>query len=132
MKSPVPCFYNYTYVGWTNSEKDYFQGKASIQEILNYKINEKDAVGNKSCLRCHGNLNKEFPLYETRYVDELPAVLVFGKAPWVDINQHIQFHVSNSVKEYILKGIIYTNEHHFTARLIDKNHTVWYHDGQIT
>jgi hypothetical protein len=108
------------------------QGAASIQEYLNYKIIIKDKVTNKSCLKCRNDVNKDFSLYNTRYINELPTVLIFALAPWIDINQHLQFNVSNSVKEYILKGIIYSNENHFTARLIDESHTVWYHDGQTT
>jgi hypothetical protein len=58
--------------------------------------------------------------------------LIFALAPWIDINKSLTFDVSNSSKEYILKGIIYSNRHHFTARLIDKDLNIWYHDGQIT
>ena len=29
-------------------------------------------------------------------------------------------------EHYILKGIIYYNENHFTARIIDKNLSIWY------
>jgi len=36
------------------------------------------------------------------------------------------------LKHYILKGIIYTNGNYFTARLIDKDFIIWYHDGQTT
>jgi hypothetical protein len=56
---------------------------------------------------------------------------MFTLAPWIDINQRLQFDVSNSKKKY-LKGIIYSNGNHFTARLDDECLTVCYHDGQTT
>ena len=71
-------------------------------------------------------------MYNTLYIKDLPTVLIFAIATWIDINQCIQFHVSNSIKEYILKGIIYWNDNHFIARLIDGDFTVWFHDGQTT
>jgi hypothetical protein len=132
LESPHSYLSDYTAVGWCSSDRDKLQGAASIQEYLNYKIIRRDKITNKSCLRCRNDINKEFPLYNTRYINELPTVLIFALAPWIDINQRLQFHVSNAAKEYILKGIIYSNENHFTARLIDESHTVWYHDGQTT
>ena len=36
-----------------------------------------------------------------------------------------------TVEHYILKGIIYYNGNHFTARIIDKNLSIWYHDGCV-
>ena len=32
----------------------------------------------------------------------------------------------------MIKGIIYLGDEHFTSRLIDKEGTVWYHDGITT
>ena len=132
IEAPRSYLGDYTYVGWSSSDKNKFQNTASIQEYLNYKIIKKDKVTDMFCLRCRNDLNKNFLLYNTRYISELSTILIFAIAPWININQCLQFHVSNSVKQYILKGIIYTNENHFTARLIDKNHNVWYHDGQTT
>ena len=57
---------------------------------------------------------------------------MFSLDSWIDINQRLQFHVSNLTKSYILKGIIYLNGNHFTSQLIDENLIVWYHDGQTT
>jgi hypothetical protein len=58
--------------------------------------------------------------------------LLFALAPWIKIDDSLIFNIKNSSKCYILKGIIYTNGHHFTSRLIDKNFNIWYHDGQTT
>jgi hypothetical protein len=58
--------------------------------------------------------------------------LIFSLAPWIDINKCLSFDISNISKEYILKGVIYSNRDHFTVRLIDDTLNVWYHDGQTT
>jgi hypothetical protein len=132
IESPHSYFCDYTAVGWSSSDRDKLQGSASVQKYLNYKTIIKNKLTNKTCLRCRNDVGKDFPLYNTRYINELPTVLIFAIAPWIEINQRLHFHVSNTVKEYILKGIIYSNENHFTARVIDESHTVWYHDGQTT
>ena len=77
-------------------------------------------------------VKKDFPLYKTQYITELPTVLILALAPWIDVNQGLQFFVLNSIKKYILKGIIYWNGNHFTARLVDESLAVWYHNGQTT
>ena len=128
------CSYlsDYTAVGWSSSERAILHDAASIQIYLDYKVIKKDEVTNRICLECRNVVKKDFPLYKTQYITELPTVLIFALAPWIDINQNLRFHVSNSIKEYILKGIIYSNGNHFTARLVDESLTVWYHDGQTT
>ena len=123
---------DYTAVGWNSSERDILQNVASIQEFLDYKIIKKDEITNETCQKCRHFLRKDFPLYNTQCINELPTVLIFSVASWIDINQHLHFDVSNTRKEYILKGIIYWNGNHFTAKLVDEGLTVWYHDGQTT
>jgi hypothetical protein len=120
------CFQDYTTVGWGSEDREKLSQSASIQSYLNYKLIKKNERTHKFCPKCH-NL-----LYNTQYINELPSVLIFSLAPWIDINKGLTFDVLNSSKEYILKGIIYSNRHHFTARLIDENLNVWYHDGQTT
>ena len=95
----------------------------------NFKINKKTDY---FCPKCRKFKNNEILLYNTQYINELPAVFIFALAPWIDISQCLTFDVSNGSKTYILKGIIYSNSHHFTTRLIDNNLSVWYHDGQAT
>ena len=118
-------FQGYTAVGW--SERDCEELKtATIQAYLNYKILKIYVRTNKLCPKCHHSL------YDTQSIDELPSVLIFAIAPWIDINQCLAFNVLNHSKKYHLKGAIYWNHHHFTARLIDKIFNIWYHDGQST
>jgi len=33
---------------------------------------------------------------------------------------------------YRLRGVVYHGSYHFTARIIDSNNCVWYHDGMTT
>ena len=127
-----PYLSDYTTVGWCSSDRMSLQDSASIQTYLDYKIIKKNEKTNKICLKCRNDIQKDFPMYNTLYIKDLPTVLIFAIATWIDINQCIQFHVSNSIKEYILKGIIYWNDNHFIARLIDGDFTVWFHDGQTT
>ena len=87
---------------------------------------------NKICPKCRKSSKKDSSLLSSQYINKLPSILIFALAPWIDINKCLKFDVSNSSKEYILKGIIYSNSDHFTARLIDENLNVWYHDGQTT
>jgi hypothetical protein len=123
---------DYTAVGWCSSDKEKLQNKASIQRYLNYKIIRNQKKTNNICLKCYESNGKEYPLYDTQYINELPSVLIFALAPWIDINQNLEFDILNSSKEYILKGIVYSNGNHFTARLVDEDFNVWYHDGQTT
>ena len=125
-------FQDYTTVGWCSSDYEKLKHTASIQQYLNFKINKNNHKSNKICPNCRKSKKKDVPLYLTQYINELPAILIFALAPWIDINKTLVFDVSNSSKKYILKGIIYTNGNHFTARLIDEYLNVWYHDGQTT
>jgi hypothetical protein len=119
-------FRDYTSVGWSSDDRISLLQTASIQSYLNYKVKIKNKRTNNRCPKCD-NL-----LYNTRFTNDLPSVLIFSLAPWIDINERLLFDVSDISKEYVLKGIIYSNRDHFTARLIDDNLNVWFHDGQTT
>lgn len=75
---------------------------------------------------------KNIQLFTMQQITKLPAILIFTLAPWIDIDSSLTFNVSGTLKHYILKGIIYYNGNHFTARIIDKDLTIWYHNGQTT
>jgi hypothetical protein len=118
-------FQDYTLVGWSSVDHRILQ-TASIQSYLNYKMKGKDVITNKLCPSCAKSL------YDTQYIKELPSILIFSLASWININGRLTFDVSNISKEYVLKGVIYSNRNHFTARLINDMLNVWYHDGQTT
>ncbi|KAF8802855.1 hypothetical protein BYT27DRAFT_7226214 [Phlegmacium glaucopus] len=126
------CWNHYTTVGWCSSDYENLQHKATIQQYINFKVNKKNKKTHKNCPKCFRFTKKNFPLYNTQYINKLPPILIFALVPWIDINNSPTFNISNSSKHYILKGIIYTNGNHFTTRLIDKIFNVWYHDGQTT
>ena len=128
---PFTYLQDYTAVGWSSKDRDDLQQIASIQRYLDYKINKQSERTGKFCPNCRKN-KKEVSLYNSQYINELLSVLIFALAPWIDINKCLRFDASSSSKEYILKGIIYSNDHHFTAKLIDGDLNVWYHDGQTT
>ena len=109
-------------------------GKSCSKQHLykNIQIIRKNKRTNKICPKCHKSRKKDSSLLSSQYINKLPSILIFALSPWIDINKCLKFDVSNSSKEYILKGIIYSNSDHFTVRLIDENLNVWYHDGQTT
>jgi hypothetical protein len=129
---PYSYFQSYTTVGWSGSDYETLHHTASIQQYLNFKILKYNEKTDKFCPKCLKSIHKEIPLYTTQYINTLPSILIFSLAPWIDIDNTLVFNVSGLLKHYILKAIIYTNGHHFTARLIDKNYTTWYYDGQFT
>ena len=131
ISKPYSYFSDYTAVGWSGLDREALENNASIQSYLNYKVSKIKEKTKKSCPECRKS-NKNSPLYVTQCINTLPTILIFAISSWIDINISLQFTVSNSLKEYILKGIIYSNGDHFTARLIDKSLNVWYHDGQTT
>jgi len=123
---------DYTAVGWSSKDCERLQHQASIQRYLNYKLIKNDEKTAKICPECRKKHKKNLSLYNTQTINVLPSILIFALAPWIDINKRLTFDVLNSSKVYVLKGIIYSNNHHFTARLIDGNLNVWFHDGQTT
>jgi hypothetical protein len=129
--APYLYLNDYTAVGWSSSDKAALQNKALIQSYLKFKISKKLEKSSKTCPECQKS-NQNFPLYTTQYSNALPTILIFALAPWIDINRCLQFNVLHYSKKYILKGIIYSNNNHFTARLIDENLNVWHHNGQTT
>jgi hypothetical protein len=128
------CVYlgDYTTIGWSRSDKDDLQQIACVQRYLNYKLVKNDESTKNICPICRNLVKKDLPLYNTQYIDELPSILIFALAPWIDINKYLEFDVFNSMKKYILKGIIYSNGDHFTVKLVDANLIVWHHDRQVT
>ena len=123
---------DYTAVGWSSKDCEKMEQQASIQTYLNYKIIKNGEKSAKFCPKCRKNHKIFLSLYNTQKIDALPSIMIFALAPWIDINKRLTFEISNSSKDYVLKGIIYSNDHHFTARLVDGNLNVWFHDGQTT
>lgn len=49
-----------------------------------------------------------------------------------EINPNLIIPVNGEQREYILKGITYFGQNHFTSRIISDENVVWYHDGMTT
>lgn len=126
-----PYLTDYTAVGWSSLDQAILEDTASVQTYLDYKLIKKNEKTTYICPKCLKN-RIENQLYSTQCINELPMFLIFALSSWIDIDRCIEFEVLNSRKKYTLKGIIYSNRDHFTARLIDENLDVWYHDGQTT
>ena len=98
----VTYLQGYITVGWSSIDKIALQ-TASVQQFLNYKIFKINEKTDYLCPKCHKFKNDEILLYNTQYINELPAVFIFALAPWIDISQCLTFDVSNGSKTYILK-----------------------------
>ena len=49
-----------------------------------------------------------------------------------EINPNLIIPVNGEQREYILKGITYFGQNHFTSCIISNEKVVWYHDGMTT
>jgi len=52
------------------------------------------------------------------------------KVPKIDAN--FEIYMNNERVVYILRGVIYFGDYHFTCRIVDEEGLVWYHDGIAT
>ena len=80
------------------------------------------------CNVCHNNLQMNHTICQV-----LP-ILAFhfaGQKPTIDLK--ITINVNTSVRvTYILRGVIYFGEHHYTSRLVNETGMAWFHDGIAT
>jgi hypothetical protein len=80
----------------------------------------------KKCVSCHGEVNQI-----TKF-EIIPKVLVFAiNHPSVGVSKKICFREGDNNVVFGLKGIIYTGDFHFTARVCTDG-VVWFHDGMVT
>jgi hypothetical protein len=93
------CVYlgDYTAVRWSRSDKDDLQQIACVQRYLNYKLVKNDESTKNICLICCNLVKKNFPLYNTQYIDELPLILIFALVPWIVINKSYCLHHDGQV-----------------------------------
>ncbi|KAJ6489133.1 hypothetical protein C8R45DRAFT_765228, partial [Mycena sanguinolenta] len=47
-----------------------------------------------------------------------------------NIDTQIELQVKDSPVSYLLRGVIYLGDNHFTVRLIRRTGQCWYHDSQ--
>jgi hypothetical protein len=70
-----------TVIEWSRSDKDDLQQIACVQRYLNYKLVKNDESTKNISPICRNVAKKDFPLYNTQYIDELPLILMFALAP---------------------------------------------------
>ncbi|KDR86186.1 hypothetical protein GALMADRAFT_52619 [Galerina marginata CBS 339.88] len=82
----------------------------------------------KSCLcdNCRLQNRKSF-LSHPEFLETPPPFIFFPLEYNFETNTRIL--IAPGHIEYELKGLIYLQSNHFTARFIDKNNSTWYHDG---
>lgn len=52
------------------------------------------------------------------------------KVPKIDVE--FEIYINNVRVVYILRGVIYFGDDHFTCRIVNEDGLVWYHDGIAT
>ncbi|TDL15283.1 hypothetical protein BD410DRAFT_732934 [Rickenella mellea] len=63
----------------------------------------------------------------------LPSILALDVyAQNTSISHKLTWKIWDDTKTLRLAGIIYLGNAHFTARIIDQNQNVWWHDGMTT
>ncbi|KAA1478943.1 hypothetical protein DENSPDRAFT_752413, partial [Dentipellis sp. KUC8613] len=68
-----------------------------------------------------------------KFRDHLPpliAIELINQAP--EISKEITLSDNRNTSVYKIKGIIYSGDFHFTARIMDNRSNVWYYDGVTT
>ena len=53
-----------------------------------------------------------------------------GQKPFIDSTFTVN--INGQIITYILSGVIYFGNYHFTSRIIDKSGLIWFHDGIAT
>ncbi|PBK94392.1 hypothetical protein ARMGADRAFT_927676 [Armillaria gallica] len=93
----------------------------TIQDFFNICNNRPVS---QKCNVCGCNMKKIDMLM---YAPGMIAVVVSWTAIPADHTLHIN--INENATQYILCGIIYFRENHFTAQYIDNTQTVWFNDG---
>jgi len=84
----------------------------------------------RRCVYCRTKLVKS-----TRFSNDSPPVVILSLLnAKLKITQKIvvQSSTEDVKSSYRLRGVVYHGSYHFTARIIDSNNCVWYHDGMTT
>jgi len=109
-------------------EQIYYLEQNDLENLCNDLHNHHFSMN--ECETCHQNL-----MVEMKYVRS-PLILafdIFSSSSNIKISHEIIIRtVSGSAECLALTGIIYFGGFHFTARIIDRNKNVWYHNGMTT
>jgi hypothetical protein len=122
----------YSLIGWSSDDYQATLGRCSIQQYIDLRLGAKDRLTKLICHNCLCLNSRRIPLMMTHELWTLPNILIFTISGWIDIDISLAIIIRHDLKKYLLKGIIYLGDEHFTCRLIDDRGMIWYHDGMET
>jgi len=99
----------------------------TIIHSMDHWINNIIEVSYDRCDLCHGNMQT------VKRIHQSIPILAFhfpGQKPFID--SIITVNINEQIITYILNGVIYFGNYHFTSRIIDKSGLIWFHDGIAT
>ena len=90
---------------------------------------EKFFCHNKTlkCTYCNGKIHQIIYFHRP-----LPLLMLAINHAKIEICKSMILNVSDNPANYILKGVVYLGEFHFTSRIITSDNVVWFHDGITT
>ncbi|KAF8333781.1 hypothetical protein F5887DRAFT_893062 [Amanita rubescens] len=81
----------------------------------------------RKCNLCHNNQYRQF-----EFAVALPIIALDVSGYLIEINGGFCVTIDNEEHRYVLRGIIYFSNYHFTSRIIYENGMTWFHDGIAT
>jgi hypothetical protein len=78
------------------------------------------------CNLCERNLYRKF-----KFAYALPIIALDISGHQVEIDSRFNVTINEEEHTYILRGIIYFSNYHFTSRIVYENGMTWFHDDGI-
>ncbi|KAJ7940090.1 hypothetical protein B0H13DRAFT_1850283 [Mycena leptocephala] len=92
--------------------------------IANWLASRRMYKANKACSTCENGL------VVTSMLERFPPCFYLSLSDKnIVIDHAVTLNVGDSKVRYVLRGVIYSGNLHFTSRIIKPNGSVWYHDG---
>ncbi|PPQ97805.1 hypothetical protein CVT26_012849 [Gymnopilus dilepis] len=97
-----------------------------VPTSLSKQLGDRLAFNDK-CPACHTRLVCRSPT-ENREIPASPPIRVIPlRVPGLKVDKKIE--LPTCEMDYVLKGVVYFGDFHFTARFLDNDGVVWFHDG---
>jgi hypothetical protein len=72
------------------------------------------------------------PLRNVITYNHSPKLLIFAVGGYnIELSKYIKISTNDRRRKFYLKGIVYYGDFHFVSHIIQKDGTVWFHDGQM-